>query len=207
MALCLFGGAFNPPHRTHERVIRAALEQLPVDRVVVLPTGQHPLKSPAEMAPAAARVELARVAFASLPAVTVDDWETRQEGRSYTVDTLRHFREYEGRSGRPYWILGSDNLKILTSWHRYRDVLELATIVTCPRMGYPVDASTLDALALSETQRQEILDHVLDVEPDDVAATEIRAAIRAGRDTSTWLRSEVRERIDDLALYREDERA
>ena len=35
MALCLFGGAFNPPHRTHERVIRAALEQLPVDRVVV----------------------------------------------------------------------------------------------------------------------------------------------------------------------------
>lgn len=202
MSLCLFGGAFNPPHLTHERVIRAALAQLPVERVVVLPTGRHPLKDAGELAPAEARLELCRLAFGDLEgAVEVDDWELRQSGPSYTVDTLHHFREYAAGGARPYWIIGSDNLKILPSWHRHRELCELAVIVTCPRMGHPVDATSLLDLDLEPRARDEILEHVLQMEPDDVSASQIRACLREHRSASQWLRPAVERRIHELGLY------
>jgi len=202
MGLCLFGGAFNPPHRTHERVIRAALAQLPVERLLVLPSGQHPLKLDDDMAPATARLELARIAFAGIAGVEVDDWETRQSGQSYTVETLLHFREYGGGVRRPYWILGSDNLEILPSWHRYREFLELAVPVTCPRAGHPVDAESLARLGLEARQRDEILAHVLRMPSDDVSASEIRTCLRRGESAARWLQPVVEQRIALLGLFR-----
>lgn len=206
MALCLFGGAFNPPHRTHERAIRTALAQLPIAGVVVIPSGQHPLKSAEDMAPAEDRVALARLAFESIEGVTVDDWETRQSGRSYTVETLLHFREYADVAERPYWILGSDNIRILPSWHRYREFLELAIPVTCPRVGYPVDAGSLAALGLDDRQQDEILEHVLQMPADDVSASEIRECLRRGASAAHWLTPTVEARIVALGLYGAGER-
>lgn len=201
MTLCLFGGAFNPPHLTHERIIRAALEQLPIDRVVVLPAGQHPLKNPTDMPPAQTRLELCQLAFEHLDRVEVNDWEVRREQRSYTVETLLHFREYVTGGERPYWIVGSDNLKILPSWHRHHELMDLAVLVTCPRMGHPVDASTFAATGLAEHQVNELRANVLAVEPDDVSASEIREYLRLGQSSSPWLRPAVEQRIRALRLY------
>lgn len=201
MRLCLFGGAFNPPHRTHERVVRAALAQLPLDLLVVLPTGQHPLKPQHEMAPAAARLELCRLAFGAIPRVRVDDWEMRQPGPSYTVDTLRHYREYSAPGSRPCWIVGSDNLALLPQWHRYHELLAMAVLVTVPRQGHPVGEHALAHLELTPAERAEILSHVLAIEPDDVSASEIRARLRRGEPTGEWLHPAVEQRIRELGLY------
>lgn len=201
MTLCLFGGAFNPPHRTHERVARAALARLPIDLLVILPTGHHPLKPERELAPAAARVELCRLAFGGIPRVRVDDWETRQPGPSYSVDTLRHYREYSAPGSRPYWIVGSDNLALLPQWHRYHEFLAMAVLVTVPRLGHPVSEHALAQLDLTRAEREEILAHVLAVEPDDVSASAIRARLRDGDPTDAWLDPAVARRIRELGLY------
>ena len=201
MTLCLFGGAFNPPHRTHERIICTALAQLPVRRLVVLPSGQHPHKHHAELAPAAARLELCRLAFDAIEGVEVDDWETTQPHPSYSAETLRHYREYVTDGKRPYWIIGSDNLRILPSWHRHHDVLAHAVPVTCPRSGYPIDEESLADLDLTDRERAEILAHVLEMEPDDVSASEIRRDLRLHRPTEAWLHPAVEHRIRELGLY------
>jgi len=201
MNICLFGGAFNPPHRTHERVIRAALDQLPIERLVVLPCGSHPHKRDTGLAPAEERLELCRLAFAGIPGVEVDDWETRQPGLSYTVETVAHFREYATGGERPYWIIGADNLKILPSWHQPHELLRLAILVTCPRMGYPVDDEMLADLDLTEAERREILAHVLDVDPDAVSASELRRCLRDGDDATALLHPDVERRIRELDLY------
>ena len=102
---------------------------------------------------------------------------------------------------RPYWIIGSDNLKILPSWHRHHELCELAVLVTCPRMGHPVDASSLHDLDLDDRVRDEILAHVLEMEPDDVSASEIRECLRSNGSASRWLHTAVEQRIHELGLY------
>ena len=69
--MALFGGAFNPPHLTHRKIIAAAREQLPVQQVLVLPAGAHPHKQDgaSDLAPPAARLELCQLAFGDLPYV------------------------------------------------------------------------------------------------------------------------------------------
>ena len=201
MTLCLFGGAFNPPHLTHERVIKAALAQLPIERVVVLPAGQHPLKDAAEMPPGETRLELCQLAFGELDRVDINDWEVRRDRPSYTVDTIQHFREYVTAGERPYWIIGSDNLKILTSWHRHTDLVELAMLATVPRMGHPIDDQIFGELGLAAEQTAELRAHVLTMEPDDVSASEIRARLSSGLAAASLLHPAVEQRIQARGLY------
>ncbi|MEM7199414.1 MAG: nicotinate (nicotinamide) nucleotide adenylyltransferase [Planctomycetota bacterium] len=199
--LCLFGGAFNPPHLTHERMVRAAAAQLPVTRLLVLPTGQHPLKDPAGLAPAEIRLELCRLAFAGIPKVEVSDLELRRAGPSYTVDTLEWFREYVTQGRRPFWLVGSDNLTILPSWHRYHDLLRLCALVAYPRVGHPIDGPALRRLGLTAAETEEIVRHALRADPDEVSSTDVRAALAAGRPITDVVAPAVAERVRALGLY------
>lgn len=183
--LALFGGAFNPPHLTHKKIIAAAKEQLPVDRVVILPAGAHPHKQEAQhdMAPAAARLELCQLAFGDIPCVTIDDRELHREGPSYTVDTLEQFHD-ENPDTTLYWIIGSDNVPLLRTWHRPDRILQLATLVTYPRKGHEETGPGI----------------TLRVTPDEVSASAIRAALAAGREPLE-VDPRVLERIRQLGLY------
>lgn len=177
--LALFGGAFNPPHRTHRRLVEAALQQLPVQQLRVLPAGDHPHKHEAGMAPAAARLRMCQLAFAGLPDVVVDDRELRRQGRSYTVLTLQEL--HDEAPARPlFFLLGADNVPLLPSWHEHHRILQLATVVTFPRRGCRLDAAQLAGLDLTDAERQRLLAHVLPFDADDVAASTVRAALARG---------------------------
>jgi nicotinate-nucleotide adenylyltransferase len=189
--LALFGGAFNPPHLTHRKIIAAARDQLPVTQVVVLPAGSHPHKqeSDDDMAPPAARLELCELAFGDIPQVQIDDRELRREGLSYTVDTLRELRD-EQPTAALYWIIGSDNLPLLHTWREPDKIQELCTIVSYPRKGHMA----------SPTDPGIRLDVTLDATSDDVSASAIRDALRSGRQPQ-GLDPRVLQRIRQLGLY------
>ena len=84
----LFGGAFDPPHVAHVALVRAAMEQLGLNQLHVLPTGDAWHKS-RTLSAATHRLAMARLAFGEIPGVVVDDRELRRAGPTYTVDTLR----------------------------------------------------------------------------------------------------------------------
>ena len=199
--LCLFGGAFNPPHRTHRRIVEQCLAQLPVRRLVVMPSGLHPFKGEHELAPAADRLTMCRFAFGDLEHVAVSAFELERQGPSFTVDTLQHYHDREPPGTRLYFVVGSDNLPQLASWHRPHDVLQLATLVTFPRQGHPIDPAELRHAGLRDEEVDSIVAHVLDLEPDDVSATAIRAALREGRPVAQWLQPQVEEYVRRSGLY------
>ena len=172
----MLGGSFNPPHESHRRIAAQALDQLPIQRLLAIPSGDHPHKQGRDMAPAEHRLEMAKLAFAGLEHVTVDDRELRRTGRSFTVDTLEELRA-EHPERRLYFLIGSDNLPLLPTWHQHHRMLELATFVTWPRAGHPVDPTGLARLDLDEAERASLLDHTLDLPADDVAASDLRARL------------------------------
>lgn len=197
----VLGGAFNPPHRTHERLALAALRRLPIGELRVIPAGDHPFKGAHDMAPAADRVAMCRLAFGSLPGVVVDDREVRRRGPSFTVDTLAELASEE--PGRPLFLLiGSDNLGQLATWRDPQRLLALCTVVTYPRAGHPATAAALAGQPLTAAQRDALLANVLDLPADAVAASELRARWRRGERDLPALTAAVRDYIEAHGLYR-----
>ncbi len=177
--IAVLGGSFNPPHRTHVRLALAALRALPVDEVRIVPAGDHPHKRGRDLAPARHRLAMCQLAFADLPRVVVDDRELRRQGPSFTVDTLAELAAEH--PGRPlFFLIGSDNLPLLPSWHDHHRLLSLATVVTYPRRDHPVDPAGLARLDLSPRERAMLLANLLDGPADDVAASELRRRWRSG---------------------------
>ncbi|MEO6625410.1 MAG: nicotinate (nicotinamide) nucleotide adenylyltransferase [Burkholderiaceae bacterium] len=127
----LFGGAFDPPHRAHRVLVEAALAELRLDRVLVLPTGQAWHK-PRDLTDMQHRVAMAQLAFADLAAVQVDLRETLRSGATYTVDTLRELRA-EQPGAEFFLIIGQDQAEALHQWRAWEVVVQLAIICVALR--------------------------------------------------------------------------
>lgn len=196
--LCLFGGTFDPPHRSHVRLARSAREQLPVDEVLIVPCGEHPLKE-VEGARAEQRLAMCRLAFDSLPDVRIDTREIEREGPSFSVDTVTTLhREHPGRP--LFWLIGADNLDSLHRWHRVAEFLSLVTLAVFPRTGHPCDPERIATLPLEPAVRDALRWRALTGVEDAVSATAIRAAVARGASTPE-LQSAVRRFIDARGLY------
>lgn len=153
------------------------------------------------MAPAEHRLAMAQLAFGDLERVRVDDRELRRSGPSFTVDTLEELAA-ERPGARLFFLIGSDNLPLLPSWHAHHRLLELATVVTWPRAGHQISTQQLEDLDLTPDERAALLRHALDLPADGVAASDLRARLRAGVSRPSDLQAEVADYIQRHGLYR-----
>jgi len=127
----MFGGAFDPPHAAHRALAQAALAQLGLDVLHVMPTGQawHKART---LSAAHHRIAMCEAAFGDLPRVRIDRRETGRQGPSYTADTLAELRA-EYPQATLYLVLGADQLLAFKSWVRWEEVLSLATLAVANR--------------------------------------------------------------------------
>lgn len=131
MRIGVFGGAFDPPHMAHLALAEAAIAQLSLDRLHILPTGQAWHKS-RSLTAGEHRLAMCRLAFGDLPAVQIDDRELRRPSATYTIDTLEEFQqEYPG--ARLFLIVGEDQHRAFRSWRRWQAILSVATLVVAGR--------------------------------------------------------------------------
>ena len=92
MKILLFGGTFDPPHNGHMNNLRAAMDCVQPDKVIVMPAGIPPHKK-ASGTEAALRLAMCECFTALSPKVEVSDWEVRQGGRNYSVNTVEMLRD------------------------------------------------------------------------------------------------------------------
>lgn len=132
MRIGLYGGSFNPVHNGHLGVARAALEELALDRLVVLPAAVSPFKTEEPPKESFDRLLLVRAAFNGMEKVIVDDRELRRGGVSYAIDTVREFgRENEG--SEIFFIIGEDSVAGLPRWKDIDELRRLCTFKSYPR--------------------------------------------------------------------------
>ena len=149
MKILLFGGTFDPPHKGHMNNLQAAMDCVQPDKVIVMPAGIPPHKK-ASTTDAALRRAMCACFTALSPKVEVSDWEVRQGGRNYSVNTVEmlHSR-YPADS--LYMCVGSDMLLSFTRWYRWQDILRMTALVVESREAG--DAAALHAAA-EELRRQ-----------------------------------------------------
>lgn len=199
--LGVFGGAFDPPHRTHVALVEAAPAQLRLDELRIFPTGDawHKTRT---LSPAADRLAMAELAFGSIPRVVVDPREVQRAGPTYTLDTLRELKR-EFPQAQPVLIMGSDQAAALPTWHGWQEILAIAIVSIAERLesarsdgsATRFDPRTLPGLpagARFET---------LELPPMDTSATDIRARVARGEDIAALVPPAVARYIDQHHLY------
>ena len=180
----VFGGTFDPVHIGHLAIALAALETVPLDRVVFVPARRSPLKERGPVADQEHRLAMLESATADEPRFSVSRIELDRGGPSYTVDTL----EALAGEGRLFLILGADASADLDRWKDPERVRALATLVVARRSGaeLPVGAIALDTPLM------------------DISARELRARAAQARSLRYLVPDPVCRYIEEHALYRED---
>ena len=183
MKIGIYGGTFNPPHLGHLAAARAAVEQLGLDRLLLIPAALPPHKDLPQDTPAPqARldmVELMGDAMLQPRVVSVSSMELDRPGRSYTSDTLTDLkRQYPDAE---LWLLmGTDMFLTLHQWHEPAAIASLAGICAFGRAK-----SDREAVFAAQKQRLEE-DYGAEVKlitlPDlvEVSSTQLREQLEAG---------------------------
>ena len=184
----MYGGAFDPPHNAHVALARAAIRQLGLDELRVLPTGDAWHK-PRTLTLVADRVAMAKLAFAGVDRAVVDEREVTRGGPTYTIDTLAEL-EREAPGAQLFLVLGEDQALAFKTWRAWEEVARRATLCVARR---GLTASSRTQLGLPH------LDIALPNMP--VSATAIREHIRRGEDISMLVPPAVASYIASHHLY------
>jgi nicotinate-nucleotide adenylyltransferase len=175
----ILGGTFDPPHNGHVALARAALDELPIDRLVVLVAADPGHRQ--VFASASDRFRLAQAAFEGFPAeVVLDD-------NAFTVDAVRG-----GRFGEALFIVGADEGAAFPSWKDPDEVLRWVRLAVGTRSGFPPpDLSRYG-------------DRVVSFELDSpaVSSTDVRERVVRGDPLAGVVPSAVEVAIRETGLYR-----
>lgn len=210
----ILGGTFDPVHRAHLALARAALDRLRIGKVRWIPAGRPPHRAPPH-ATAEDRLAMVRLAIAGEPRYQLDDSEAKSALPNYTVETLECLRRHYGPERPLVLLMGADAFYGLPKWHRWEDILRLAHIAVATRPGFPLTglAGTLADLFnrcrlasadFSHTPAGGI--HAFELVAGTVSATEVRTLIAAGASDARLLEllpPEVLDYIRRHHLYRD----
>lgn len=185
MRIGLYGGTFDPIHHGHLILARDALEQLELDRLILIPNSISPHKLEGTPVDPAQRLAMIREAIAGEEGLECDPVELDRGGTSYTVDTVLSMRE-KFPSAELHYLVGADNLPELHTWRRIDELTLMVKFVVLLRgaeeVHYPYP-----------TLNRQI----------EISATDIRERVANQRSIRYLVPDCVRDIIEANALYRE----
>ncbi|MEO6694809.1 MAG: nicotinate-nucleotide adenylyltransferase [Ignavibacteria bacterium] len=187
----ILGGTFNPPHIAHSIVAECVREQLNLDKILFIPSGNPPLK---ESIPAEHRLNMARLAFGNYEKFEVSDIEMLNINvRSYTVDTLKKLHEiHRNDSVKFYLIIGVDNLIELSKWKEPEKLFKISEVIVINRPGFEVNENTRFASQVK----------FITVPYLEISSSMIRENVSKGMSIKFFVCEEVKNYIEINNLYK-----
>ncbi len=199
MHIGILGGTFDPIHRGHLVMAKAAADELNLDKVILLPDGDPPHKTP--RIPGFRRLDMVKLAALEDACFEASDMELKRQGKTYTVDTLLAYRALYGDS-KPIYIVGSDTLKMFPSWRTAEEVAKLCDMAVVLRPG----ESREEILEVMARHRQafNLSSVLLNTLGPDISSTRIRQMAARGEDISLLVPLRVRDYILQHGLYQNE---
>ncbi|MBI5771007.1 MAG: nicotinate (nicotinamide) nucleotide adenylyltransferase [Verrucomicrobia bacterium] len=193
MKIGFLGGSFDPVHFGHLMAAQDAYEQHRLDRLVLVPAAQAPLKPNDVQSTIADRLAMLRAAVEWDRRFEISDFELRRGGVSYTIDSARHFRALYPKDDL-YWIIGGDQLPKLHLWKDIPELVQLVEFIFLERPAFPVRASPeIPGLRLHRCDG-----HLL-----AISSTELRERTRRGLSLDYFVPHKAIVYIKEKGLYRQ----
>lgn len=199
----IMGGTFDPIHYGHLVSAEAARDEFALERVVFVPARVPPHKTEQRMTDARHRYFMAVLATVTNPFFEVSRVEIDRPGPSYTIDTVRVFRETFGPDAEIYFITGADALlEILGGkWKDGEELLRLCRFIGATRPGYSLDGMRALTRRLEEEGKGYKGIHLVEIPALAVSSTDIRERVRTGRPIKYLVPEPVEHYIFKHGLY------
>ncbi len=188
----LFGGTFDPIHNAHLEVAENAIEQLDLDKVILIPSKNPPHKNNRSILDTDLRYEMVRLAVEEYEELGVSRVEIEREGPSYTVDTIRKMKE---DLPKIVFIVGADNLINIDTWKQPEELLNSCPFVIAPRGGYSQSDFQGEIFEGKDLR-------FLDMDEISISSTEIRERVMDGRPIGEMVPPVVLDFIMQKGLYK-----
>lgn len=188
MKIGILGGTFNPIHIGHLILAEEVREKLSLDKVIFVPAYFPPHKNNSDIISAHQRYEMIKLAIKGNSYFCVSDQEIKRKGYSYTIDTVKDFKE-SYPTDELYFITGSDLLRYLDEWKDLAEVIKIVSFVVGTRPGYPLEKipSYISTVAIRAV---------------DISAYEVRQCIKEERSFRYLVPEGVFHFINKRKLYR-----
>lgn len=191
MTIAIFGGAFDPPHLGHFKIIKSLLDQEIADEVWLVPTGVHDFDK--KMVEAAHRVKMLGLLVDNLEAplkssVKINDLELNSTEVNQTFDTLQEL-DSKNPNDRICWIMGADNLAKFHLWDNYQQILSNYLVYIYPRPGYQMQPLYTGMIPMTG------------VEQVKISSTDIRKQVSLNKNRTVDLPVSIFEYIKKHQLY------
>ena len=192
----LYGGTFDPLHNGHIKVAQAAKNHLQLDRIIFIPAGDPPHKTGKDITDKAHRLAMVQMAAEAVGA-SVSDWELSRREKSYSVETVRHFKELYP-TDEIFFIIGADSFRDMPSWWHYRELMGMCNFVVVSRPD--VERSTFLSRFNGDEKPPRVffLDNIF----MDISSTQIRQKVKEGEDISRLVPPVVAAYIKENNIYK-----
>ena len=195
--LGIVGGTFDPIHYGHLLMAEEARQAFALDQVVFVPNGRPAHKKAYLVSSPEDRYAMTLLATGSNPYFSTSRIEIERPGPSYTIDTLRAFRQMYPDLDALYFITGADAVLEILTWHEYDKLVRECRFIAVTRPGFVLER-------LPEVVDAEFLDRVsfLPIPGLDISSTDIRRRVREGRSVKYLTPEPVEAYIQQQGLYR-----
>jgi nicotinate-nucleotide adenylyltransferase len=137
MKTCLFGGTFDPPHFGHLIVAQTIFEAEHFDKIVFIPAHIPPHKKGKKISSLELRLEMLKIAIKDNPNFEISDIEIKRGGISYSLETIRDYKEQtELSQDELFYLIGSDSLKLFYAWENPKAILKECQLIVAIRPGF-----------------------------------------------------------------------
>ena len=187
MHIGLLGGTFDPPHYGHMIMAEEALTQCSLDEVWFLPSFIPPHKD-RSVTESEDRLKMVELAVSDNPRFTVTKEELDREGKSYTFETVRAFKE-KYPEHHFYFILGGDMVVDLPNWHNYAYLADAIEFIGVGRPG--------TEMAVPEGVKM----NVIEMPGIDISSTLIREKAENHANIRYYIPEKVRRYIEENNIY------
>lgn len=194
----VYGGTFAPVHNGHVAAARAFLEQMKLDRLLIVPTYITPHKDMDASDDPEHRMKMCKLAFGDDDCIEVSDIEIKRGGKSYTIDTIKALT----KSDRKLFLMcGTDMMLSFDKWRDFESIFKLC----CPVYVRRENDASLDPRIIAKNQeyyeKYGVAFRKIIVDPIDINSTDIRGLVKSGQDISDLVPAGVADYIQKYGLY------
>jgi nicotinate-nucleotide adenylyltransferase len=207
----LFGGTFNPVHLGHLRGAEQIREAFDLQELIFIPAALPPHKVMGKIIEPQHRLEMVKRAIQKNPYFSASDVELKRSGKSYSIDTIRHFRERH-QSSLFFFILGRDAFLEIETWKEYQHLFSLCNFIVMTRPGFqkfsrsPLPESLIPAFRYDQKTQAWVhssgyMLFFKEIKFLDISSTGVRELIEKGESVRYLVPPEVEAYVREHGLY------
>lgn len=198
----IYGGTFAPIHNGHVAAAKAFMEQMKLDYLFIIPTYLPPHKQVDGSDDPLYRLKMCELAFEGVDGVVISDVEIARGGKSYTYDTLK---ELERPNTRLFLLCGTDMVLTFDQWYRFEDIFKMCYPTYVRRENDPLLTKRIIAKIGEYYEKYGVMFRRIVTDPLEISSTEIRRAVRDGKEISHLVPKGVADFIREHRLYSEEQ--